>query len=461
MAKSRSFDRRGQSHKRHSKSILKTTQNIRTKRKVQPAPASLIAEATFHLQTGQPASALPLAQQALSILQQSPCKPTAPLPALNLLGEIYLELGDASSSADCFLQAVELDPDGLVFENGCDGAEKFLWLAQLCEEGGYESIAWFEKGIKVLERDIQSLENVKEELKQKHLDQREQELDEKKRKVAAALCGMVEVWMTDLSYVLAQAPGSWSYLLIIYAARLEPEAEENCTYLINRALLHTQSHGDPYPSTLQTLASLRLSQSRLDDAQSALRRSLALWTHLPPSHPDIPDFPSRISLSRLLMEAEMEEQALEVLEVLVSEDDSSVEGWYLGGWCLRLLHGKLGHSAEADDATEGFEGKRSTGLASSTNSSRVLDDRERKALMATSREWLRKSLHLYALHEYEDERLKEHALELMGELNAELGELSDSAEKDVGDIWESDEDEEEEEDDENQREDEDHGMSGT
>ena len=55
-----------------------------------------------------------------------------------------------------------------------------------------------------MERDIQSLEEAKKELKQKHLDQKEQELDEKKRKVAAALCGMVEVWMTDLSYVLAE-----------------------------------------------------------------------------------------------------------------------------------------------------------------------------------------------------------------------------------------------------------------
>ena len=213
MAKSRSFDPRNQSHKRQSKSVLKTTQNIRTKRQVQPTPASLIAEATFHLQTGQPASALPLAQQALSLLQQSPRKPTAPLPALDLLGEIYLELGDAASSTDCFLQAVELDPDGLVSETDCGGAEKFLWLAQLCEEGGYESIAWFEKGIKVLERNIQSLEEVKKTLKQKQLDQKEQELDEKKQKLAAALCGMVEVWMTDLSYVLAKG----ARILVVFA----------------------------------------------------------------------------------------------------------------------------------------------------------------------------------------------------------------------------------------------------
>ena len=158
------------------------------------------------------------------------------------------------------------------------------------------------------------------------------------------------------------------------------------------------------------------------------------------------------------MEAEMEEQALEVLEVLVSEDDSSVEGWYLGGWCLRLLHEKLGCSAEAGGVAEGSEGKRSTGELSGIGKNRVSNNRERKALMETSREWLRKTLDLYALHEYEDERLKEHALELMGEFNAELGELSDGAEEDEEDMWES---EKEEEGVECRIESEDHDMNGT
>ena len=94
------------------------------------------------------------------------------------------------------------------------------------------------------------------------------------------------------------------------------------------------------PEPLQTLASVRLSQEKLEDARAALTRSMEIWTDLPPEDPSVPDFPTQISLVRLLMEAEMEEQALDVLERLVEEDDHSVEAWYLGGWCLNLLAAK-------------------------------------------------------------------------------------------------------------------------
>jgi hypothetical protein len=67
-----------------------------------------------------------------------------------------------------------------------------LWLAQLSEEGGADSVRWFEKGIAVLRRDIQSLEqcgSVDDAAIAK----------EQKQKLANALCGVVEIYMTDLS----------------------------------------------------------------------------------------------------------------------------------------------------------------------------------------------------------------------------------------------------------------------
>src|ERR1700744_4883420 len=67
------------------------------------------------------------------------------LPALNLLGEISVEQGDADAARGYFEQAVKLDPEGQLPESVGGGAEKFLWLAQLCEEGGQQSVAWFEK----------------------------------------------------------------------------------------------------------------------------------------------------------------------------------------------------------------------------------------------------------------------------------------------------------------------------
>lgn len=148
---------------------------------------------------------------------------------------------------------------------------------------------------------------------------------------------------------------------------------------------------------------MRISQLRIDEARAALSRSLELWKDLPPEDPKVPDFPARISLSRLLMEVEMELEALQVLERLILEDDQSVEAWYLGGWCLYLL------SQKEPDAS-----------ATNAESGEKPEDKRHESMVA-SRAWLKQSLKLYDKIEYEDVRLKEHAVELVQELTEKLG----------------------------------------
>ena len=127
----------------------------------------------------------------------------------------------------------------------------------------------------------------------------------------------------------------------------------------------------------------------------------------------------------------MEEEAIEVLERLVSEDDGSVEAWYLGGWCSYLMGDKRRKGTGAGQEEEEGEGEHWT------------------ALMVSSREWLNNSLKLYHLQEYEDDRLRDHALELVETLNVELGNVAIDEEGDGGE-WE---DEEEDEEGENEEED--------
>ncbi|MCJ1383122.1 NAD-dependent histone deacetylase sir2 [Xylographa soralifera] len=418
MAKSKPSNRSKRNRRDKERSILNGTQVPRSKiHKPQVAldTTALLIEATALLQTGQPDAALPVAQRALALLQPTSSKPThLSLPALYLLGEIFLELGDPSSAATTFLQAVSLDPDGQIPENEGGGVEKFLWLAQLCEEGGEESIRWFEKGTEVLERDIVDLEaqmatGVKE-------DERGVLLEEKKRKLAAALCGMVEVWMTDLS--------------------LSPEAEAACTALITRALATS-----PNAPTLQTQASLLLSQCDLHKARSVLSQSLSLWQDLPPEHPDIPDFPTRISLSRLLMEAGMEDHAISVLEGLVAEEDGSVEAWYLGGWCTSLM-AVLGRPSEEFEAGNGEDPMDESTLAKDImkDGEKLNTSEERNTLLITSREWLKNSLRLYEIQEYEDDRLRDHALEVVKQLDGLLGDVGDDEGAVEGEEWEEDSD---------------------
>ncbi|PKY05222.1 hypothetical protein P168DRAFT_268305 [Aspergillus campestris IBT 28561] len=369
------------------KSVLGAGGSV-SKQKMNEDPSKLLEQATLLLQTGQADTAAPLAERALN---DAPANSPLQLSALNLVAEIYVELGEVEAAMQHFLRAVELDADGSIPESEGGGAEKFLWLAQLNEQGGQASVQWFEKGVATLRNTIRQLE-------ENPGPAEAIELDEKKRKMANALCGVAEIYMTDLSW--------------------EADAENRCEALITEALLV----GPHVPEVMQTLASIRISQLRLDDARAALSRSLELWKDMPPEDPIIPDFATRISLARLLMEVSMELEALGVLERLILEDDQSVEAWYLGGWCLNLLAEKKEAPKDAEEEAQ----------------SDVSPEEKRLASLVASREWLKQSLTLYDLVQYEDEPIKEHANELVQEMNKELGEeMEDDEEGEEGEEdWE-------------------------
>ncbi|KAL9066268.1 MAG: hypothetical protein Q9157_007202 [Trypethelium eluteriae] len=365
--------------------------------KRQQDPAELYAQALSLLQTGQPEEAFTIAQKLLKVVTPTPTFTLASLPALSLLGEISIELGDAEQSRTYFTDAAKLDPEGQIKEGEGGGAEKFLWLAQLCEEGGKESVEWFEKGAKVLRQDVAELEDAARD------ETAQMILEEKKRRLANVLCGVTEVYMTDLSW--------------------EDDAEARCEALVTEALLVSPDN----PEVLQTLASVRISQTRVEDARSALQRGLSLWKDLPPEDTTVPDFPTRISLCRLLIEAGLQDDAMDVLERLVLEDDQSVEAWYLGGWCQFLIA-----EAQKEDANV-------TSNGSANGEQSALGD-----VMKSSRKWLVNSLKLYQQLDYEDERLGEHAKELIATLNNTLGPpVEDDGADD--DEWEDEEAEEDHE----------------
>lgn len=133
----------------------------------------------------------------------------------------------------------------------------------------------------------------------------------------------------------------------------------------------------------------------------------------------------------------MEEEAMDVLQRLALEDDESVEAAYLGGWCLNLLADK----------------RRKVAVANEDMSRAGEENAEIMATMSASRSWLLSCLKLYRGLEYEDERLKEHAEELVAGLNDVLGpppeEGKDGEEDDDEVEWDGiDEDEDDEDGDE-------------
>ncbi|KAG9779491.1 putative assembly chaperone of rpl4 [Exophiala dermatitidis] len=376
--------------------------------KSAPKPSSqrpvedLLTEAAELLEQAQPERALPLAEEALRRLESerppqsngqdadidallqlaAEGKPTLPA-ALTLTAEIQLALGDVDAARKSFTRVTQLDPDGALVS-----AEPWLELAQLCEDGGHESIAHFEKATEVLRNEIEVLE----EDEAKALDHTAKVLDEKRAKLANALCAMAEVYMTDLSW--------------------EEDAEQRCEAFVTEAVAVCPERLSA--GVLQTLASVRISQTRVDDARQALRRSMDIWKDVPQEVDDDerrPDFATRVSLSRLLMEVEQEPEAFAVIEGLIRQDDESVECWYLGGWCQVLISQKPEITPEE-----------------------VAKSQE------TAKTWLDNCLRLYRKLEYEDERLRDHAVELVQQLNKILG-VEDQMDDD--DAWEDEDDQEE------------------
>ncbi|KAK8901412.1 hypothetical protein QC760_009856 [Botrytis cinerea] len=352
------------------KAALNRTSAKSTKASSPPAkPMDLILKATNRLQEGDIEGAVPFAKKALELVD---VQAVEALPVLNLLGEIHVELGD------------------------------FLWLAQLSEEGGEDSVGWYEKGAISLKAQIGVL---LEKAEKNKLDEAGlATLEEKRRKLAVALCGVVEVYMTDLSW--------------------EEDAEQKCEALVTEATMVAPNYPEPW----QTLANVRISQTRMEDAQAALKRSLDLWKDLPPENDVVPDFPTKVSLARLLMEADMDTEAIEVLERLVGEDDTSVEVWYLGGWGLYIMGEKQKNGENKPQESNG-------------------DGESWKVSWISSQQWLNHCLRLFEQQDYEDERLGAHAKELISILNAELGEEVTNAKVELGDDgegWEEDSDDDEE-----------------
>lgn len=176
------------SSKSREKSVLGPGGSV-SKRNMNQDPSALLDQATILLQTGRVEEALASAQEALDITSGDATKQ---LPAWNLLGEINVELGEVDTARQNFLHAVQIDPEGTIPEAEGGGAEKFLWLAQLSDQGGVDSVQWFEKGVSSLRQILQASEG-------KASKENASDIEEKKVKLSNALCAVAEIYMTDLS----------------------------------------------------------------------------------------------------------------------------------------------------------------------------------------------------------------------------------------------------------------------
>lgn len=185
-------------------------------------------------------------------------------------------------------------------------------LAQLSE--GQQALELFQKAI-----EITSLEGSPEN---------------DARTLSSLYCSMAELYMTDLC--------------------MEANAEERCETLLEKA----RSVCPESYEVLQTLANMKMSQDRPEEAREFLFQSISMWKAIPfgklteaisirlSPYPlsycidddDYPSFEFRLVSSRLLVEMQQWEAAREVLETLTQEDDEILEIWYLLALTLHALN---------------------------------------------------------------------------------------------------------------------------
>ena len=161
---------------------------------------------------------------------------------LDGMGEACVQLGDMETARQLLERSVALAPDG--------DAARYMNLGQMSE--GEDALKWYESGVRRLRTERGELDQAsgsRTELQERWAASTQA--------LATALCSVAEMYLTDFCD--------------------EAEAEQRCEALATEAVelvqgLQEQVLAEPY----QTLASLRLSQERPEEAVALLDKTLAI-----------------------------------------------------------------------------------------------------------------------------------------------------------------------------------------
>ncbi|XP_022080015.1 probable assembly chaperone of rpl4 isoform X2 [Acanthaster planci] len=231
--------------------------------------------------------------------------------------------------AQKFLQrALEIEPDNLQLLIYCmgraivlspeSGYSKYMYMGQLFE--GEEAVQYFVKGIELMEKEREKQDKQPEAACAEEDSQTDPVTD---GDIARAYCSMAEIYLTDSCFA--------------------EDAEEKCKECIDKAIDTDSDSAEAY----QVLASYWLSKEDKEQAKKSIEKSLSLWlpkmkaleeeevnmegSNFDPVNPCPLNYQNRIGTAKILMELEMNEQAEEILEGLLQEDDQVVQVWYMLG----------------------------------------------------------------------------------------------------------------------------------
>jgi tetratricopeptide (TPR) repeat protein len=255
-------------------------------------------------------SADSLMEKARQILQSSPDIPLAlqfterallldglHCDALELTGSLLMETGEMERAKECFVKLIELPDNGPTTDIDAARATGYFYLGQMAS--GREAYQYITRGVAILERQ-QSVVDDDVELR---------------RKLSSAYCSLAELYMTDYCF--------------------EDDAEEKCSSFVDKAIGTCSDNPEAY----QTQCSLLLAQNRPHEAKQAFQTSLSLWLPQAADDSDTKSMPfqTRLQCVRLAVDMRLYNTAITVLQGLVREDDTDMEGWYMFAftyWCM-------------------------------------------------------------------------------------------------------------------------------
>ncbi|KAF5359557.1 hypothetical protein D9756_003465 [Leucocoprinus leucothites] len=292
------------------------------------------------------------------ILEQQPDN----VEAREMLGVSLLETGEIDAAKKAF-QALTQPPSPQP-----PPSSAYLYLAQLSDDDPRLALRHYQAAVEILLNQLKGKQSAQSVLSSNISGE-----EEIKSNIVRALVGQVEIWM-DPSYDLC----------------FEPEAEKTCEELLDLALRTDPNNSE----ALQSLASVRMSQQRPDEAKQMLEQVWAKWKDLELDDPALPPIPTRLSLVKLFLELEIYTPALLALQGIMATDDQEVEAWYLEGWCFFLM----------SEAAKESGGK--------------LDDMSWEELAKDSRDCLETCQVLHVNQDHPDKPILEHAQELIGKLEA-------------------------------------------
>eukprot|EP00062_Callorhinchus_milii_P020436 gi/632976080/ref/XP_007904595.1/ PREDICTED: UPF0661 TPR repeat-containing protein C16D10.01c-like [Callorhinchus milii] len=302
------------------------------------------------------------------------------ITVLEMMGNIFAELGNSEKAKEVFQRSVELRPE--------EGHAKYMYLGQI--HGGEEAVQYFRKGTELMIREYQKQKELVTQAAACDPDN----LEVTSQNISTAFCSVAEIFLTDLC--------------------LEEGAADNCKEALEKALEYDPSN----PEALQLMASYLFSTEQQQEGKTFLMKSIEQWL---PSYQKavteqqsqgdddseqlqnlFPPYESRITTGKLLIEAEEYEVAVEILEGLLEEDDEVVQVWYLLGWVCYL-------QAEKSDQEAAFK--------------------------KSARAYLTKAKKLYTKLKCDDSPLLDHTEQLLADLGgAEGSEPSDDEQPPTEDI---------------------------